>query len=428
MHAPETPSPESSTAPSAAAWERAWERADGLFADVRHEGLLARPLPGVAPLLYFLGHSAAECWAALVRPALEHSSSRPEFEDLFARGIEAPDGRAGARAPADAWPRAEEVVAWRDEVRRAVLAVLEHSAPSKPALAHAARRCLEHELLAQERLLALVQHVDPAFRQHVSDPRAASLEPSGVPRRVHVPAGEARLGVSLERCPWARAHEHPERVVSVRGFDVEALPVVNGEFLEFVEAGGYARPELWERDDHAWLTALGLRHPTSWQRAGGHWSWRGPFQEHPLTRVFDWPVSVSLAEARAYARWKGARLPTEAEWRRAAHVGLAGEWRHAPWGQEPLDPGRARIGQPRLGPSPVGSHPAGASALGVQELVGNGWEWVDAPDHAARGVHEAVLLGASWASDPLLWRAGLRRLTSAHDAWSFTKFRLVWPR
>ncbi|GJM20225.1 MAG: hercynine oxygenase [Planctomycetota bacterium] len=413
-------------------WERAWSRADESFAAIRHEALLARPLPGVAPLIYFLGHSAAQCWSALVRPAVEHSSSRPEFEDLFGRGLEGLDdtdpGAHPERASAARWPRAEEVLVWRDEVRRAVRTLLANRPGDNSALGDAARRCLEHELLAQERVLAMVQHLDPAFCQHVSDPRAASLSTSGVARRVRVPAGEARLGVSLEECPWADAHEHPERRVSVRGFTVEALPVVNGEFLEFVESGGYERAEHWQRADWSWRAQLGLRHPSTWQRSGGAWTWRGPFQEHPLTRVFDWPVSVSLAEARAFAHFKGARLLNEAEWQRAAHAGPGNTWRRFPWGAAPLDPGRARWGQPRLGPSPVGSHPAGASAFGVQELVGNGWEWVDDPQRPASDPepNEGVLLGASWASDAALVRPGLRRRTSAHDAWCFTKFRLVW--
>jgi formylglycine-generating enzyme required for sulfatase activity len=112
----------------------------------------------------------------------------------------------------------------------------------------------------------------------------------------------------------------------------------------------------------------------------------------PLADVAGWPAYVSLAEARAYARWRGGRLPTEAQFHRAAYGQPGGGERACPWSADTPAPARGNFDFRCWAPTPVGSSPRGASAWGVHELVGNGWEWTSPFDGFpwVQGLHRAV--------------------------------------
>src|SRR5205814_6177626 len=134
--------------------------------------------------------------------------------------------------------------------------------------------------------------------------------------------------------------------------EIDRLPVRNAEFRAFVDAGGYDDAGLWTPEDWAWRERTAQRHPAFWRQAEGGWKYRTLFDEFPLEQAAGWPVYVSGAEARAYARWKGRDLPTEAEYQRAAEG--------APWG----DPSRANLDFTNWAPTPVGAFPDGASRHG----------------------------------------------------------------
>src|SRR5262249_31719742 len=157
-------------------------------------------------------------------------------------------------------------------------------------------------------------------------------------------------------------NEFPEQVVDVPAFVIEGTPVRQRDLLAFLEAGGYAECALWEPDAWAWRERRGLVHPVAWRREKDAWLCRTLFDELPLDHTLDWPASVSWAEADAYARWRGARLPTEAELHRAADATPAGELRAHPWGDAAPSERHGNFGFARWAPTPVGTHPAGASA------------------------------------------------------------------
>jgi formylglycine-generating enzyme required for sulfatase activity len=125
------------------------------------------------------------------------------------------------------------------------------------------------------------------------------------------------------------------------------------------------------------VQSQGVRHPLFWEQHDGRWYWRGMFDLVVLPLA--WPVYVSHAEASAYAAWRGCRLPSEAEFQRAAYGTPAGVERHHPWGDAPPEARHGAMDFSSWDPVPAGSHPAGQSAWGIDDLVGNGWEWTSSP-------------------------------------------------
>ncbi|MEZ5285854.1 MAG: SUMF1/EgtB/PvdO family nonheme iron enzyme [Vicinamibacterales bacterium] len=129
--------------------------------------------------------------------------------------------------------------------------------------------------------------------------------------RVSIPRGRVRLGAAPGSLAFGWDNEFGAIELDVPAFAIDRRDVTNAEFLRFVESGGYTDPQWWTPEDLAWLTEHAITHPGFWAREDGAWSWRGMFQRLPLPP--DWPVYVSHAEACAYARWSGGRLPTEAD-------------------------------------------------------------------------------------------------------------------
>jgi gamma-glutamyl hercynylcysteine S-oxide synthase len=163
----------------------------------------------------------------------------------------------------------------------------------------------------------------------------------------------------------------------VPAFAIDKNKITNGQFLEFLRAGGYSDRASWSAEDWAWKEANGISHPEFWTERDGDWFVRTMFGERPLP--LDWPVYVSQAEASAYARWAGKRLPTEAEFHRAAYGTVDGRELDYPWGDAEPSARHGNFDFHRWDPTPVGAHPAGNSAFGVSDLVGNGWEWTATP-------------------------------------------------
>jgi formylglycine-generating enzyme required for sulfatase activity len=223
----------------------------------------------------------------------------------------------------------------------------------------------------------------------------------------------------------------------VERFQIERHDVTNGRFLEFVESGAYQDPRWWTPDDWRWLQDHRIAHPAFWEPSDGQWSWRGMFGLIPLPLA--WPVYVSQAEAAAFARWRGARLPSEAEFVRAAYGSPGGEPRSYPWGDEPPSIGRGVFDFSTWDPEPAGSHPDGQSAWGIHDLVGNGWEWTESrfapfpgframasyPQYSADffdGAHY-VMKGASPATAGELLRPTFRNWFRPHYPYVYATFR-----
>lgn len=397
------------------------------------EAYYDRPIPLRHPFVFYDGHLAAFPVNTVIRGKLGRPGIDGELESLFERGIDPPV--AGA-AQSVSWPGRDRV---RDYVRRAD-AVLESFLMETPVeeLGEAALLILEHEEMHQETLLYMLHRLP--YEKKRAPSGSAPLELHGPPldrRSIRVPGGRATLGVDRDQVAFAWDNEFPRHEVEVPDFEFDAFPVTNADWLEFMEVGGYERDTLWSADDRLWREREKVRHPAFWIPAERGWLWRGQFESVPLPT--SWPVYVSRAEASAYARWKGRRLPTEAEFHRAAFGRKDGTESSYPWGEDEPDDRRGNFGMLRWDPVPTGSRPLGGSAWGVEDVVGNGWEWTATPFSPFPGFlpmalypvyssdffdgHHFVLKGASPATSVPLARRTFRNWFQPHYPYVYAKFR-----
>ncbi len=280
---------------------------------------------------------------------------------------------------------------------------------------------VQHEQQHDETMLATHQLRAGARVFDAPPPPAAPARAAALPDEVLVPAGRFAMGTSTD--PWALDNERPAHPVDLPGFRIDTFPVTNARYRQFVEDGGYDNPRWWIPAGWAHRQEAALAAPLFWRRDGGIWVRRRFGREEPV-RDDEPVVHVSWYEADAFARWAGRRLPTEAEWEKAARWHPAtGHSRRYPWGDADPTPEQANLGQRHLQPGPVGAYPAGASPLGVHQLVGDVWEWTASdfgpyPGFVAWPYREysevffgseyKVLRGGSFGTDPAACRGTFR--------------------
>ena len=400
-----------------------------------------RPIDLRNPIVFYEGHLPAFAVNTLIKLALQHGGIDEHYEVLFARGID-PDSVDAVKNPTDVWPRRSAVLDYgrqADAMLEDTLGYATIEDDSIPQLrgAEAAIAILEHEQMHQETLLYMFHNL-PYSKKVKQPPLAASVPPAVTNREtgmVRIPRGIATLGGDEGVFGWD--NEFPSLKVDVAEFLVDRHNVTNGEFMQFVEAGGYRDRSLWSDATWGWVTSQNVTHPNFWLKNDRGWFWRGMFALTPLPE--DCPVYVTLAEAEAYARWRNARVMSEAEYHRAAFGTPSGEERLFPWGEEPADPSRGNFGFANWDPVPVGSYPAGASAWGVHDLAGNGWEWTSTPFAGFPGFQPMasypvystdffdgehyVLKGASPATSPEMIRRSFRNWFRGTYPYLYATFR-----
>lgn len=196
-----------------------------------------------------------------------------------------------------------------------------------------------------------------------------------LPGDAHIPGGEFMLGNPPD-APFVFDNEKWAHPVTVAPFRMARAPVTNAEFADFVDDGGYHRPGFWDDDGWRWRQRAQATHPVYWQPDGtGGWTLRR------FDRVVALPphhaaIHVCWYEARAWCRWAGRRLPTEAEWEFAATAGPDGK-RNYPWGDDEPDIAHANLDGRACGTVDVAARAAGDSLHGCRQMIGNVWEWTD---------------------------------------------------
>ncbi|HUR18730.1 MAG TPA: ergothioneine biosynthesis protein EgtB [Acidimicrobiales bacterium] len=358
----------------AALLESARARSLLILEPLREEDVRRQHSPLMAPLVWDLAHvgNYEDLW--LLR-AVGKDGVRPSVDDLY-------DAFRHPRVTRPALPLLgpREARAYIAEVRRRALDSLDlvEFDPSRPLLrdGFVYGLVVQHEHQHDETMLAtrqLMGECSPPLEGMTPAPPAEARDGATAGAEVLVPGGRYVIGTDFE--PWAYDNERPAHEVSLARFWIDTVPVTCGAYREFIEAGGYGQRRWWTDDGWSWRQEAELAHPQFWQPEGaGSWSVLRFGARRDLR--LDEPVQhVCWHEADAYARWRGRRLPSEAEWEVAASIGPDGGKRRFPWGDARPIEATANVGQRHDGPAPVGAYPAGASAFGCLQMVGDVWEW-----------------------------------------------------
>jgi iron(II)-dependent oxidoreductase len=384
------------------ALSEARERTMMLVAGIGDEDLERVHSTLMSPLVWDLGHIAAfeDLW--LVHRLGGEPMLRGDLAEVY-DAFETP--RAGrGELP---FLRPDDAREYLDAVRDRAVSVLERDGLGDRLIPEL---IIRHEHQHNETMLQTLELARlPGFEPRPTTAADAGTQQTGL-ELVEVEGGEFTIGAGDDG--FAYDNERPRHRIDVHDYRIGRTPITNGTWLTFVEGGGYERREWWSPEGWAWKQDHGITRPQGWT-ADLRSQWRlGKLA--PLAS--DLPVvHISWFEADAFARAHAARLPTEAEWERAATWDQErGRVRRYPWGDEPPVPGvHANVDQLSGGTAPAGQLQAGAAPSGCLGLLGDVWEWTSSrfggyPGFVAEPYREysevffggdyRVLRGGSWAT------------------------------
>jgi iron(II)-dependent oxidoreductase len=408
------------------------------------------PGAGFRPILWHLGHVGAFEGYWILQRVKGDSTISARYDEIF-------DPIKTPREDSTNLPPIPEIESYLDRVREEVLGFLARVRPADDPLlrdGYVFDMVIEHEYQHQETVAYLLQMLDPKLKvaqtsvcasdDHLapppssSDPRNEQRLKAVSPRMVSVEGGPFEMGSDGD--PFAYDNERPAHTVELADFRIDVYPVTAGEYAEFIEAGGYRTRSLWSDQGWEWKETNQIYGPEYWSRSDDShetlWRVREMFEETAMRA--DHPVTgVSWFEADAYARFVGKRLPTEAEWEKAASWDpTAGRKRCFSWGDELCDNGN--FGFRNWGTTSVGTYSEGASAYGCLDMSGNVWEWTASRFEGYPGFKafpypeyseiwfdsdHRVMKGGSWATRLPLLRCSFRNFWRPQFRIAFSGFR-----
>ena len=395
-------------------WARARHETDQLFQLVKPEHLYDRPIAERHRIIFYLGHLDTFDWNLLRQP-LNLRAFNPAFDTLFAFGIDPIDGGLPTDQPSD-WPTQHQIIDYTHKIRTNLDQAFTDN-DSNQLLLNVA---IEHRWMHAETLTYMLHQLPLKKRNKLVQIEAPTSQPLHQ-QTIQIPAGQANLGIS-DSATFGWDNEFQGHQTEVEAFLIDRYKVTNGQYLKFVQQGGYQNRNLWSQPAWQWQQQNQITHPAFWKPQDETFIYRAFFEEIPMP--LDWPVYVSHAEATAYANWVGRRLPSEAEWHRAAQGA-------------PIEPGYLEM--QRWDPTPVNAFPASRSNWGVEGLIANGWEWTSTqfaplpgfapfsfyPGYSADffdGNHY-VLKGGSPRTEKCMLRPSFRNWFQPHYQYAYSAFR-----
>jgi len=382
------------------------------------EDCCAQSMPDASPVKWHLAHTS---WFFETFILEAHEQGFQPFHQAFRVLFNSYYNGVGAKHPRAqrgllTRPSLDEVRAYRQDVDRRMARLLAER-PADAALAALVELGLQHEQQHQELILTDLKHLlaqNPLYPAYAREPLARAAAPAPL---AWIPCAGGLTDIGFDGSGFCFDNELPRHRAYVAPFELASRLVTNGEYLAFIEAGGYRDPALWLAEGWDKVASGELAHPLYWRQAGGGWQEFTLHGLQPLDPARP-ATHLSLYEADAYARWCGARLPTEFEWECAAAEANAAAGGAA---------GRL--------------HPDAAAGAGLAQLFDACWQWTSssyapypgyAPAPGAIGeyngkfmVNQYVLRGASCATPAGHARASYRNFFPAGARWQFTGIRLA---
>ncbi len=368
-------------------------------------------------------------------------------------------------------PTVKDTVAYRNHVDERMLRFLDslNDVPNAQTILSLVRLGLEHEMQHQELLVYDIKHllcdqfdaqIKPAPASVMKVEGMAAIEGglfwlghedghgrgSGSTVREGV---DGTLDESANKAAYSKNYvfafdnEKPAHQVFLQDFAIDRAPVSNGDFLEFINDGGYQNFRWWFSEGWEAVNREKWQAPLYWELHDGQWMIRDFSGLHPAASKANEPVChVSFFEASAFAKWAGKRLPTEAEWEKAAcHTSEGGTDKNArqlfPWGNDSPDAAKANLFENGLwSPAPIGAFPEGQNGYGCHQMIGDVWEWTTSDYVPYPGfksefdeyndkwfVNQKVLRGGSFATPQIHIRSTYRNFFHSHERWMTSGFR-----
>jgi len=391
-------------------FENSWELEETLMKSlVEEETFYLNPDSLRNKLIFYLGHSAVFYINKLIQVGLLENRINHKYETLFEIGVD-PESPAELELAIQGvnWPNVTKVWEYRDKAKEEITTIINQTSLDLPIHQQhpiwALLMGIEHSRIHLETSSMLLRQlpVDKLKR-----PQGWNYAPSNgeIPdnQMREVPGGVVKLGKRRDDLTFGWDSEYGNLEVKVKTFLVSQYLITNGEFLEFVQGGGYNNSNYWNTESWEWKQIHKVEHPKFWIYQENNYRYRATFDEIDLP--LDWPVEVNHYEAMAYCRWKGknTRLMTEAEWNQALKIS-----------EDSRLSNNYNLNLQFISPTPVGMFSENNQSS-ISDLRGNVWEWLGEtfkplPGFKTHHLYEDqsapffddkhfMMLGGSWATN-----------------------------